>query len=621
MTQDTAPAAGSTTGGAAAAAGSGAPPVQRPFLVLGIVLSATFMQLLDISIVNVATPSIQASLGATFSDVQLVLAGYQLAFACTLITGGRLGDIFGRRRLFLLGMTGFTLASALCGAAVTSEMLILSRVLQGLCSGLMFPQVLSVIQVSFAPKDRGRAFGVFGAVIGLGTIMGPVTGGVLIEAGLFHDAWRSIFFVNVPIGIVALVGAFLKLPESRAPKASRLDIGGALLVATGLGLLIYPLTEGRTKGWPGWLVAMLVVSVPLLVLFGVLQHRKTLADSSPLLDTGLFSDRAFRVGAVLSLIFFSGVPPFFFTFSLYLQLGEGFSALGAGLTTFAFALGSAAAAANSDRLAKRIGRRVLSIGTATLVAGMLLVILTVHLVGDDPHTYEFAPAFLIAGVGLGLFIAPLSTLILAAVTPRRVGSASGAISTVQQVGGAVGVAIIGLIFFGLLGANAPTAVAETRAGVEQSLRAAGLPQQAVPTVLAGFERCFTARSKAADPGVTPAACARLSAQQSPSGPEVGARVAAVLAQQGRPGSATQRRNFSRSIQQTLLYEVAVFSLAFGIVLALPRRADDGAPVGAPADTPVDTPTDTPATLPGGGQPGDDADRQVAAGRVERSGAG
>lgn len=560
---------------------AGAPPsTDRPFLVLGLVLSATFMQLLDISIVNVATPSIQTSLGATYSDVQLVLAAYQLAFACTLFTGGRLGDIYGRRRVFLIGMTGFTLASALCGAAVNADMLILSRVLQGLCSGLMFPQVLSVIQVIFAPKDRGRAFGLFGATIGLGSISGPLAGGLLIQAGLFDDAWRSIFFVNVPIGIVALVGAFLKLPESRAPHASRLDVPGALLVATGLGLLIYPLTEGRTRGWPPVLIAMLVVAVPLLALFAVMQVRKTRADRGPLLDTGLFSDRAFRVGAVLSLVFFAGVPPFFFTFSIYLQVGEGFSALATGLTTLAFAGASGIASARSDALAKRLGRSVLLVGTGTLTLGMLLIIATVHLVGDQPHTYLFAPAFIVAGVGFGLFIAPLSTVILAGVTPKRVGSASGAISTVQQVGGAVGVAVIGIIFFGLLGANASSAVAETRPALEQDLRAAGLPDEAVPPVLEGFRDCFTTRARAADPTVVPPACTRLQQQAAGADPVVGPRVAEVLRSAARPGGSAQKRNFSRSLQQTFLYEVAVFGLAFLLVLRLPT-----APALAPTPSP------------------------------------
>jgi len=551
------------------------PLTDRPFLVLVVVLSATFMQLLDISIVNVATPSIQASLHATYSDVQLVLAGYQLAFACTLITGGRLGDRFGRRRLFLLGMAGFTLTSALCGAAVSADMLIVSRVAQGLFSGLMFPQVLSVIQVLFAPKDRGRAFGIFGATIGLGTIMGPVTGGLLIQAAIFHDAWRAIFYVNVPIGIIALIGAALKLPESRAPQASRIDVPGALLVAAGLGLLIYPLTEGRTRGWPLWLIAMLVVSVPLLALFAVVQRRKTRADRSPLLDTGLFADRSFRVGALLSLVFFAGVPPFFFTFSIYLQLGEGFSALGSGLTSFAFAVGSAGASARSNAITQVLGRRVLSLGCGLLVTGMLLVIGTVHLVGAQPHTYQFIPAMLVSGLGLGLFIGPVSAQILQGVTPRRIGSASGAISTVQQVGGAIGTAVIGIIFFGLIGVNAPTAVGETEADLGRALTAAGVPAPAVPTALAGFRSCYTTRAKAADPQQVPAACAALASQRLPGvTPEAGQRVSRLLQAAGRPGSETQRRTFSRSIQETLLYEVGIFAVAGLAVLALP---------GGPAD--------------------------------------
>lgn len=543
----------------------------NPFVVLAVVLSATFMQLLDVSIVNVATQSIKESLHATYSDVQLVLAGYQLAFACTLITGGRLGDVFGRRRLFLIGMLGFTASSALCGAAVNAEMLIGARILQGLCSGMMFPQVLSVIQVLFQPRDRGKAFGIFGATIGLGTILGPLAGGVLIQADLFSDAWRSIFYVNVPIGVAAFIGALILLPESRAPQAARLDLPGALLVAVGLGCLVYPLTEGRNKGWPLWLDLMLLASVPLLAGFYFLQRSKTRRNASPLLDTGLFSDKAFRYGALLSLVFFAGVPPFFFTFSLFLQVGHGFSALGAGLTSFSFAVGSGLASAASDRVAKRLGRRVLSLGTAILVLGVLLVILTIHLTGSNPHTYDFAPALLVCGAGLGLFIAPVSNLILAGVTPARIGGASGAISTVQQIGGAVGVAVIGLVFFGFIGGNAAGAARDTRPALERQLVAAGLPRAATGPVTTGFAACYVSKAQAPDPDQQTAACRKVQQARTPGlSAAAGRQVAGVLQAAARPGSSVQRRDYVRSMQQSLLYEVVIFAVAGLLVLLLPR---------------------------------------------------
>lgn len=221
-------------------------------LTLAIIMTATFVQLIDVSIVNVAIPSIQRELHASSAEIQLVVAGYLLAFAMTLITGARLGDIFGRTRLFIIGMVGFTLASAACGAAPTATALVVSRVVQGAFSALMYPQVLSVIQVSIPPRDRGRAFGILGAVIGLATILGPVVGGLLISANIAGSTWRSIFYVNVPIGIAAVAGALYRLPRSKAPDAPRLDIPGALLATAGVFLLVFPLVQGRQDGWPAW---------------------------------------------------------------------------------------------------------------------------------------------------------------------------------------------------------------------------------------------------------------------------------------------------------------------------------------------------------------------------------
>jgi len=525
----------------------------RRWVALAIVLSATFMQLLDVSIVNVATRSIQSTLHSSYADVQLVLSGYQLGFASTLITAARLGDVYGRKRLFLLGMFLFTGSSALCGVAVNPGMLVASRVVQGIASGLMFPQVLSVIQVLFPPAERGRAFSAFGATLGLGTILGPVTGGLLIQADLFTDPWRAIFFVNVPIGVVAFTSALRLLPESTAPDRPRLDVTGAVLSAVGLALLVYPLAEGRTRGWPLWIDVMIAVAVLLLAAFVTYERRLLRGDGSPVLDTRLFADRSFRMGSLLNLIFFAGVPAFFFTFSLYLQQGDGFSALGAGLSSFPFAVASAIASARSDVVARRLGRSTLALGAGLLAVGMAGLILTVHLVGVRPHAYLFIPAMLVCGVGFGLFVAPVITIILAGVQRERAGAASGALSTTQQVGGALGVALIGVVFFGLVGSNAATAasraIAPTRAGTP-------------PAAVATFERCFVERSKAKDPTVTPPGC-NLPASAGSS---------ATLARAGAQASA---RTFTTTIQETLLFEVAVFGLTALLVLRLPQMALSG----------------------------------------------
>ncbi len=551
-----------------AAAGSG--PTRSPMVILAIVLTATFMQLVDISIVNVAIPSIQRELHASYAAVQLVLAGYQLAFACTLITAARLGDIYGRRRLFVIGMVGFTVASALCGAAPTANVLIAARVLQGLFSGLMFPQVLSVIQVTFPPRERGRAFSVYGAVIGLATITGPLLGGALIQLNIAGLDWRSIFYVNVPIGVGAVVAARRALGESKAPAATKLDVPGALLVTVGLFLLVFPLTEGREKGWPVWIYAMLAAAVPVLAVFVAYELRRTRADRFPLLRMSLFSDRAFRAGLVLCLVFFAGIAPFFFTFSVYLQIGFGYSALGSGLTSFPFAVASGLASSQSDRIAKRLGNAVLSIGALTLVVGMSLLVLVVHLAGTQVHSWQLWPVLLISGVGLGLFIAPVTTIILDSISKEGAGSASGVLSTVQQIGGALGIALIGVLFFGLLGHNSSRASAAVTPDLRRTVQAAGLPGPATDAVLRGFTRCFDDRSRSSDPSAEPASC-RAARDQTGSGavpPEVRQRVAQAVAQ---AAPLALKHNFSRSFEQALGYEVGVFSLAYLLVLALPSR--------------------------------------------------
>lgn len=556
-------AAGPPTALAGAAPSRGHP---NPYVSLAIVLAAVFVQLLDISIVNVAVPSIQRNLHASYSAVQLVLAGYQLGFATMLITGARLGDIYGRKRLFIIGMLLFTVSSAACGAAPNAMFLVIARVLQGLASGLMFPQVLSVIQVAFPARDRGKAFGIYGATIGLATILGPLVGGSLIALNIAGLSWRLIFYVNLPIGAAAVIAAIRELQESRAASAPGLDIPGVFLSAGGLFLLVYPLTTGREQGWPLGSFLLLAASVPVLAAFGALEVSKTRRNASPLVNTSLFGDRAFRIGGLLSLVFFMGIPPFFFTFSLYLQIGQGFSALGAGLTTFPFAVGSALAASRSDKIAKRVGNRVLLIGCALLVAGQVLTIVVARLAGVHVHAYDYSAVFLIAGLGLGLFIAPVTTVILSEVRRELAGAASGALSTLQQVGGAIGVAAIGIIFFGLLGTNAQTSAVSAVPALRSALSAAHLTGAPAQATVATFVACYDKRAHARDPTGPVAGCATMTGNaQDPV--NAAFRSAAVTA---------NKRDFAHSIAETLIFEVLIFAAAFVLVLRLPKVAPTSA---------------------------------------------
>ena len=535
---------------------------------LAVVLIAGFMQLVDISIVNVAIPSIQRDLDATYAQIQWVLAGYQLAFAVMLITGGRLGDIFGRKRLFMIGMAGFTLASALCGLAQSPGMLIGSRVLQGLMGAVMFPQILSVIQVTFPPKERAGAFGLFGATIGLATITGPLVGGLLIQADLFGLQWRPIFLVNVPIGVLALAAAARYLIESRAPRALRLDPIGVIIVTAGLLLFVYPLVQGRDLDWPLWTFLSMAAAVPVLVLFGLYERHKKRLDGSPLVDMDLFRQRSFVPGLAVAGIFFMGIPAFFLTFSLWLQIGLGFTALHAGLTGIPFAVGSAVASAASVRLAPALGRRILSVGSLLLVAGMAALIWTVDRYGGAIHSWQLIPALLVCGLGLGSVVAPLVNVVLAGIRGQDAGAASGVLSTVQQVGGAVGVALIGVIFFGLLGSQAAGVADDLIPGLRAGLQGAGLPPAVTGQVAAGFRTCFEDRSNAKDPSAVPASCARAQAQGQ-SQPQLAQVV-------GATADTARRQNFSRAFQRTLLFEIGVFLASFLLVFLLPQARGEEA---------------------------------------------
>jgi EmrB/QacA subfamily drug resistance transporter len=548
----------------------------RRWVALAVVLIAGFMQLVDISIVNVAIPSVQRDLDATYAQIQWVLAGYQLAFAVMLITGGRLGDIFGRKRLFMIGMGGFTLASALCGLAQSPGMLIGSRVLQGLMGAVMFPQILSVIQVTFPPRERAGAFGMFGATIGLATITGPLVGGLLIEADLLGLGWRPIFLVNVPIGVAALGVATRFLVESKAPRALRLDPVGVAIVTAGLLLLVYPLVQGRDLDWPAWTFLSMAASVPVLAGFLIYERRKKALDGSPLVDPDLFRQRSFVPGLLVAGIFFMGIPAFFLTFSLWLQIGLGFGALHAGLTGAPFAVGSALASAASVRLAPTLGRRILSLGSLLLVAGMAGLIWTVDRYDGAVHSWQLLPALLVCGLGLGSVVAPLVNVVLAGVRGQDAGAASGVLSTVQQVGGAVGVAVIGVIFFGLLGSQAAGVADDLVPGLRADLQAAGLPPAATRQLEAGFRTCFEDRANARDPSAVPASCAR--AQDLGRGQDPVGKVVAATADTAR------RQNFSEAFQRTLLFEVAVFLACFLLVFLLPDVRGEAA--GRPGEAAV-----------------------------------
>ncbi|MFD7701429.1 MFS transporter [Streptomyces caelestis] len=424
---------------------------RRRWFALAIVMTAAFMDLVDVTIVNIAIPSIQRDEGATFSQIQWITAGYALAFAAGLVTGGRLGDIHGRKRIFLLGIGGFTLASALCGFAVNPEMLVASRILQGAMAALMVPQVLSIVHATFPPHERGKVFGLFGAIVGLGAVSGPLLGALLTEWNLFGLEWRPIFLINLPVGVAGLVLGGRFITESKAPRALKLDLVGVALVTLGLLMLLYPLTRGRELGWPLWGCASMAGA---LVVFGALvayERAKGARDGSPLIELSLFRVKSFAAGIAVQTVFGVGLGVFFLVWTLYMQIGLGWSALRAGLTGVPFSVAvSAAAGMSVQLLVPRYGRKVLQAGALVMAAGVLLYIWESGRYGMDIASWQMALPLVVMGVGMGLIVAPLTDAVLSEVPREHAGSASGLINTVQQMGNALGLGLVSVVFFGVI---------------------------------------------------------------------------------------------------------------------------------------------------------------------------
>jgi EmrB/QacA subfamily drug resistance transporter len=418
---------------------------------LPVVLAGTFMVILDFFVVNVAMPALQADLHASAGAIEWVIAGYGLSYATLLITAGRLGDLLGRRRMFSLGLGLFTLASAACGLATDPTMLIAARVVQGVAAALLTPNVLSIIGVTYAGEDRLRALSAYGIVLGLAAVGGQLIGGALIEADIAGLGWRSLFLINIPIGIAALAFAPRLVAESRVDDGARLDLAGTTLITVALVAAVFPLVEGRQEGWPLWTWLSLAAAPVALTVFALQQRSLSARGGAPLLDPALFRDRAVSAGLVTQVVFWCCQASFFLVLALYLQQGRGLGALQAGLVFTILAAAYLVASTGAPKLIARLGRRLPAIGAITLAAGHALLAATVAAIGSGGSIAVLAPALLVIGAGMGLVITPLTTTVLAGVAPHHAGAASGALSTMQQVGGALGVAVTGVIFFGAVG--------------------------------------------------------------------------------------------------------------------------------------------------------------------------
>lgn len=423
----------------------------RRGLAIGILLFAAFMDLLDVTIVQVALPAIGADLGATEAQLEWIVSGYLLAFAVALITGGRLGDIFGRQRVFLIGIAGFTIVSAAASAAWSGDAIVALRVAQGLFAALMVPQLLASVQALFSPRERTPMYGIIGGVSGLAAVAGPLLGGWLVDADLWNLGWRTVFLINVPVGIAIFALAARFVPNTRSERPMRLDlVGVALLSAVVLSLMI-PLVEGQALGWPVWLWLPAALGVALLAVFVAYSRRRMRRDGSALLPMPLFADRGFSAGIVTQAAFQGALNAFTLPFIIYLQAALGFTALGAGLNLLAFSLGALLGTGIVIPLVPKLGKLLVTGGAVVMATGVLWALGTVADAGKSFSGWEALWPMLLSGIGLALLIIPLVDVALATVPVTEAGAASGTYSTFQQLGAAAGVAVSTTVFFTSVG--------------------------------------------------------------------------------------------------------------------------------------------------------------------------
>jgi MFS family permease len=412
--------------------------------------------LVDSTVTNVGGPAIRESLGGGESLFQWLGAGYTLAFAVSLITGARLGDLFGRRRLFLIGAAGFTRASAACALAWSPEALISMRVLQGSFGALMIPQGFGLLKEVMSDDEMPRVFGLFGPIMGLSAVAGPIVGASLIEGDLVGTGWRMIFLVNVPLGLVALAVGARFMPRNVVARDGGQDLPGMALIGTAALALVYPLIEGREKGWPAWTFALMGAGVALAAVFAVYERR--LPPRKALIQTSLMRNREFTSGIAVAAGFFTAVAGIMLVLSLFWQVGEGLSPIRAALSLAPLSVGLVAGMAGSAALIGRLGRRLVHGGIAVTAAGLVGMAATAH-AAAHPSPWSMVPAVFVAGAGMGLVFGQLFDVTLTGVADAEVGSASGLLNALQQLAFSLGVAAVATAFFDVMDAPRPPSTA------------------------------------------------------------------------------------------------------------------------------------------------------------------
>ncbi|MEV4349314.1 MFS transporter [Actinoplanes sp. NPDC049596] len=427
--------------------------------MLPAVLSASFMTLFDFNVVNVAAPALQHDLHTGEAALQMVVGGYAFTYAAGMVIGGRLGDQVGRRRMFLVGITTFAIASLLCGLAQSPGQLVAARLLQGLTGAMMVPQVLALINSVFPVPERPRAMSWFGVTLALGAIAGQVLGGMLVQADLFGLSWRAIFLINVPISVAAVIATARLLPRQlRGGSRHRFDVLGALGIAGSLGLVLVPLTLGREQGWPAWIFALMAAAVPVFAATLWWEHRHT----EPVLDLRLFSSRAFAVGLPATATFMMFFNSFFLILTVFWQGGLKLSALGAGLAYLPLGVVFGLVSLVGRGAVTRLGARAVPVGSLIVAVGLIGLAVVLHVLRGDITVGWLLPGTSIVGLGSGVAYLSLISSVLTNVEPSRAGAAAGVLNTTQQFAAATGVAVLGSAFFASLGSGAgPAAYARS----------------------------------------------------------------------------------------------------------------------------------------------------------------
>jgi MFS family permease len=428
-------------------------------------------------------------------------------------------------------------------------------------AGLMVPQILAIVHVSFPADERGKALGFFGGVLGSAAVVGLILGGTLVQWNLFGLEWRPIFLINVPVGIGALIAAWFVVPDSRSTAATRLDLIGVMLATTAIAMVVYPLTEGRSLRWPAWSFTVMGGGLALLGVFVGYEAWRTRAVGSPLLVLSLLRIRAFWSGMVAWAVFWVALGGFFFVWTLYMQVGLNWTPLRAGLTATPFGIGAAVGSGLSVQvLVPRFGRRVLTIGALLNAIGFAGYIWVAAYYGPDIASWQMVAPLLASGFGFGLVVAAMVDLILAGVQVRDAGSASGLLSTIQQVGMALGIALAGVVFFTRLAHDSDRGASAVTPTVREELSVAAIPAAQQAAIVSGFRDCVHERSAAIDPTQIPASC-----RPQPGAPPA---VQRILTQAGRQANAY---NFVGSFGYTLWYGVATMVTVFLGIFGLPRR--------------------------------------------------